>query len=103
MSEVEVKLNGKTEVLRCSLSAAKKVNGAGGFAQVLGKLAGFDMDYYVLVVAAGLGKKPAEVEDAVYQAGLPNLTELLSQFVQLLANGGRPIAESLGAPAEGEG
>ncbi|MDB5724631.1 MAG: hypothetical protein JWQ16_1385 [Novosphingobium sp.] len=91
MSEVEIELNGKAETLRCSLGAAKKVNNAGGFAQVLMKLSGFDMDYYVLVVSAGLGKKPSEVEEAVYKAGLPNLTEKLSEFVQLLANGGKAI------------
>jgi hypothetical protein len=92
IGEIEIQLNGKTETLRPSLEAAKKVNtGGGGFMNVLQKLAVMDQDYYSLVVAAGLGKRPAEV-DAVWRTGLPNLTESLALFVQSLANGGRPIA-----------
>jgi hypothetical protein len=92
LGEVDIDLNGRSETLRSSLGAAKKVNGAGGYAQVLQKLAAFDLDYYVLVVSAGLGKKPSDVEDAVYRTGLPNLTEQLSTYVQYLANGGKPLS-----------
>lgn len=74
-----------------TLRAARSVNALGGFAEVLRKLAGFDFDAFVAVVAAGTGKKASEVEDAVYEAGLPNLVESLSAFVESLANGGKPI------------
>lgn len=53
-----------------------------------------DHEFYVLVVSAGLDKRPIDVEKGVYEAGLPNLTEPLSDFVQRLANGGRPLAPS---------
>lgn len=74
-----------------TLRAARSVNALGGFAEVLRRLAGFDFDAFVAVVAAGAGKKASEVEDAVYEAGLPSLVEPLSQFVESLANGGKPI------------
>jgi hypothetical protein len=91
MSEVEITLNGKAETLRCTLRAAKRVNAGGGFVEILRKLAVFDQDAYFGVVAAGLDKKVAEVEDAVFATGLPDLTEPLSTYVNLLANGGKPM------------
>ncbi|MGM4891269.1 hypothetical protein [Tardiphaga sp. 839_C3_N1_4] len=102
MSDVEIELNGKFETLRCTLKAGKLVNSGGGFGEVLRKLAVFDMDAYVHVVAAGLGRKPADVEEAVYKTGLVDLTEKLSEFVMLLANGGRPLAAGSGDGAAGE-
>ena len=102
MSEVEVTLNGKSQTLRCTLRAAKAVNAGGGFMAVLSKLAAMDQDFYCLVAAAGLGKKPSEVEADVYRTGLPQLTEPLSSFVMLLANGGRPIVASEANDGEGE-
>lgn len=93
MSDVEIELNGKPETLRCTLKAAKLVNAGGGYSEVLRKLAVFDLDAYVHVISAGLNKKPAEVEDAVYRTGLPGLTESLSEYTMLLANGGRPLVE----------
>lgn len=91
MSEVEITLNGRTETLRCTLRAAKRVNSGGGFAETLRKLAVFDMDAYVAVIAAGLDKAPATIEDAVFSTGMPDLNEPLSNYVTLLANGGKPL------------
>jgi hypothetical protein len=100
MSEVEITLNGKTETLRCTLRAAKRVNLLGGFAEVLRKLAVFDFDAYVGVVASGLNKAPDAIEDAVYQTGTVALLEPLSNYVKLLANGGRELATQETAPGE---
>lgn len=91
MSKVEITLNGKAETLRCTLRAAKRVNSGGGFTEVLRKLSIFDQDTYFGVVAAGLDKKVTDVEDAVFATGLMNLSEPLSNFVTMLANGGNPI------------
>jgi hypothetical protein len=91
MTDITIELAGKTETLRCSLAAAKAVNAHGGFMNVLGRLGAMDQDFYVLVVSAGLDKKFVEVEKAVYDAGLPNLTEPLCDFVQRLTNGGKPL------------
>ncbi|MDB5617469.1 MAG: hypothetical protein JWQ24_1707 [Tardiphaga sp.] len=89
---IEIELNGKQKTLVPSLKAAKVVNGQRGFQTVLSRLSLMDFDAYVEVVAAGLGSRPAEVEDAVWKTGLPNLTEPLSQDVLLLANAGRPLS-----------
>lgn len=101
MSEVEISLKGRPEILRCTLKAAKSVNAvAGGFQGALARLAAMDQEAYFLIVAAGLGKRPSDVEQAVYESGLPNLTEPLSSFVLLLANGGKPLSSE---EPEGEG
>ena len=102
MSEVEITLKSKPETLRCTLKAAKSVNGiAGGFQGALARLATMDQDAYFLIVAAGLGKRPVDVEQAVYETGLTTLTEALSNYVLLLANGGKPLAAAEDA-GEGE-
>lgn len=92
IGEVDIELNGKSETLKSTLKAAKAVNAHGGFMNVLARLAAMDQDFYVLVVSAGLGKKPGEVEEAVFKTGLPQLTEGLSDFVLLLTNGGKPLS-----------
>lgn len=96
---VEITLDGKEETLRSSLKAAKAVNAHGGFMNVLGRLGAMDQDFYVLVVSAGLDKKPSAIEAAVYNTGLTNLTQELSDYVLLLSNGGKPLS---GAVASGE-
>lgn len=102
VGEVEIKLDGKTETLRPSLGAAKRVNAAGGFSQVMNKLMAYDFDYFVTVISAGLGKKPSQVEEAIYSTGLPNLVADCVTFVGYLANGGRPAEESPEAKDTGE-
>lgn len=102
MSEVEVTLNGKAETLRCTLRAAKRVNSAGGMSEVVRKLQAFDMDAYVLVIAAALDKRPMDVEEAIYSTGLINLAEPVSTYVMLLANGGRPLAAQESDAPSGE-
>lgn len=96
VGEVEILLNGKTETLRSSLDAGKRVNalGAGGYVHVNNRLQAFDHDYFVMVVAAGLGKKPSDVESDVFWNGLPPLQLDLIKFVNYLANGGKPFTQS---------
>ena len=91
VGEVEIKLNGKVETLRPSLGAAKRVNAMGGFAHVVNRIQAADLDFYIMVVAAGLNKKNAEVEEAVYKTGLPALGADVVGFVNILANGGKPF------------
>ncbi len=105
VGEIEITLNGKVETLRPSLGAAKRVNSTGGFAHVVNRIQAADLDFYILVVAAGLGKKNAEVEDAVYRTGLPALGADVVKFVNILANGGKPFESEAVAGDEtaGEG
>lgn len=92
--DVSITLDGKVETLRCTLRAARIVNSLGGFAEAFKLLSAFDMNAYVTIVAAGLNRKPAEIEDAVYKTGLVEITGPLAEFVSLLTNGGRPVAPS---------
>ena len=101
MSEFEITLAGRSETLRCTLKAARRVNQIGSFVDVARRLSSFDLDAYVAVVAAGLDRKPSEVEEAVYSTGMVKLNEPVSSFVTALANGGKPIDEA--AKDEGTG
>jgi hypothetical protein len=102
--EVEVTLaGGKTIVLRSTLRAAKTVDAKlGGFQETFRRLAGFHFDSYCIIVGAGIGKSPAEVEEAVFQTGLGNLIGPLTDYVTLLMNGGRPVGKEAG-DEKGEG
>jgi hypothetical protein len=61
---------------------------------VANKVTIFDLDVCAAVVAAGLNKRPNEVEDAVWRAGVTNLAAPLNTFVTYLANGGKPAASA---------
>lgn len=89
--DVEIKLDGKAEKLRCTLKAAKRVNSAGGFSHVVNRLQSADLEYFIRVTAAGLDRTEDKVADAVYKTGIPALAGDLSRYVNLLANGGRPF------------
>jgi hypothetical protein len=103
IGEVDVLLDGKEVTLKCSLAAAKRVNGiSGGYINVLRQLAAMDHDIYVAVVSAGLDKKPSDVDGAVWRTGLPKLTERLAEFVGYLINGGKSDAPDVGDGKSGE-
>jgi hypothetical protein len=93
--EVEIELGAPNErkpfTLRCTPRAFKAVNGLGGFAVVFQRLAGFDAEAYSAVIAAGLNKRPNDVDELVFKTGMPDLTGPLSEFVSQLMNGGRPV------------
>ena len=91
MSDVEITLDGKTETLRPSLKAAKRLSAAGGFQNVVNRLQSGDIEYYFLVVAAALDKRNTEIEERVFRTGLPALDGGLVKFCNLCANGGKPF------------
>jgi hypothetical protein len=89
--------------LRTSLGAARKVNSYfGSFLDALRKIATLDLDAFCVVIAAGTGKKVVEVEEQVYQHGLPDLVEPCSKFVTALANGGQNVTGGDGSAKPGE-
>lgn len=93
--EIEVTLGGKVEKLRPTFRAAKAVNalgGADGFSGVFRRIIALDLEMLSAVIAAGLNKKPDDVAEDVFKAGVAKLTQPASEFVSLLANGGRPPA-----------
>jgi hypothetical protein len=101
IGEVEIELDGEKKVLRPSLGAAKRVNAAGGFSNVINKLLAYDFDYFVTVISAGLSKKPSEVEEAIYKTGLPKLVNDTTLYVTYLANGGKPAPTEADKSGEG--
>lgn len=88
--EVRISLDGKDLVLRSSLRAARAVSAdQDGFVGALQRLARFDFDAFVSIIAVGIGKDASDIEDAVYEAGLETLVDPVSKYVGYLMRGGR--------------
>lgn len=102
MGEVEIELNGKTETLKSSLRAGLAVADMGGAGPVWQRLANMELRTYIALVAVGLNRTPASVEESVYKTGMSKLSEPLSLWVGYVSNGGRP-AEPAKDDAPGEG
>jgi hypothetical protein len=94
MPGIEITLGDRTETLRPTAKAARLVNSLGGFGEAMRRLASFDLDAAILITAAGLDRKPKDIEDAVFDAGLMNLVGPLSEFIGLLVNGGRSVDDA---------
>jgi len=91
--EVRITLAGKDLVLRSSLRAARAVSaGQDGFVGALQRVARYDFDAFASIIAVGIGKEASEVEDAVYETGLPSLIDPVSKYVGYLMRGGREAA-----------
>lgn len=91
-------------VLRCTLAASKTCDVYfGNFVNANERLTRLEFDAHVKIVAMGLGKEPAEVEESVFAAGVLTLQAPLREYLDLLANGGRkyvaPVANTGGADA----
>ena len=90
---LSVNLDGTPSDLRCSLYAAKQINAMfGDYQGALDRLRALDLNAYIAIVAAGLGKDARDVEDKVYTTGMSDLILPLMKFVNMLGNGGRPPA-----------
>jgi hypothetical protein len=99
--DVDIELDGETVTLRPSLRAAQAISRQnGGIRGALRGVTDLDFDIITSIIAVGLGRKPAEVEDAVYRTGLPELVEGVTTFVAVIANGGKPAkgGEAKGNP-----
>jgi len=88
-----------------TLGAATTINRAfGNYMDALRYVQAYDHSAYVVIVAAGLEKKPADVEQQVFAAGLVNLTDPVTLFIQSLLRGGKdprqdePKGETSGKP-----
>ena len=102
--DVSITLDGQPVTLRCTLRAATEVTATfGSYTEVYRRLASLDHRANVLVVAAGLGKDPKDVEGQVYRTGLHGLVKPLTEYITLLSNGGRPPRQDEGNEASGEG
>ena len=105
---VSIELDGETVVLRPSLRAAQTISRqAGGIIGAVQALRTLDLDALTGIIAAGLGKEPKDISEAVWRTGAADLTPPATQFVMMLANGGRPADGSAGGeggadPQKGE-
>lgn len=89
--EFPVKMQTGTITLRCSIKAMRAVNAVfGNFYSAQDRIKSSDFAAYCVVVAAGLDKEPREVEADVYGTGMIDLNKPLCEFLDMLANGGRP-------------
>lgn len=95
--EVEISLG----TLRCTLRASKEVCAYfGNFVAANERVAMVEQEAMTRVIAAGLGQKPADIEEQVYAAGLLNLAAPVKKWLDLLANGGREYVPQTATPDE---
>ena len=102
--DVKITLGGEELSLKCTLKAAMTVDDAlGGYQEALRLVSAFKLAAFVVTVAAGLGRTPHDVKEAVYREGMPNLINPVSEYLMLLANGGRKPEKVAEAAKTGEG
>lgn len=102
--DVELTLDAKPVVLKSTLGAAIEIDERlGGFAEAFRQLAGFKLGAFTIIVAAGMGRRPNEVKEAVYRSGMADLIAPLTEYLTLLSNGGRapPAVEEAARTGEG--
>lgn len=99
--DVQITLGDQTRTLRPTLRAARAISQQfGGFRQAFESVAKFDLDVFIGVITVGLGVSGSdakEIPDLVWEAGMPDLTEPVSRYLSILANGGRPVDEDGGS------
>jgi len=100
--DVQIVLDGETVTLRPSLKAALTISReAGGIMGAFRGLSDLNLDTVTGIIAVGLGKKPAEIEEAVWRTGIASLVPGCTKFVSIIANGGRPADEGDGGSEKG--
>jgi hypothetical protein len=100
--DVQIVLDGETVTLRPSLKAALTISReAGGIMGAFRGLSDLNLDTVIGIIAVGLGKKPADIEEAVWRTGVGSLVPGVTQFVSIIANGGKPVDGSDGGSEKG--
>jgi hypothetical protein len=108
--EIDVPFADEKIRLTANLFAAKGISRHfGGFQQAMNKVGAGDLEAFIAVVRYGLGiRSDAEaklIEERVFRAGVLRLTAPLTEYVLILANGGKPISDrppSAAEPAPGK-
>jgi hypothetical protein len=95
-------LAGERRVLRPTLRAVTHISSVcGGLKKALTAIGEFDLTAMTAVIRAGLNltdQESKKVPELIYETGILELTGPLSDFIVVLANGGKPI---VGAPING--
>lgn len=101
--DIEIRLGDEVETLRCALGPAKEINARfGSFMDATRRVAVFDLDAYIFIVAKGVGKTTTEVGEIVFRAGIKSLVKPINDYVLSLSRGGNPETKD-SETATGEG
>ena len=86
--------NESTATLKPSLAACQGICRLhGNLAQTVGKVLNGDIDTIVSVISLGVGKHAKEIPQLVYETGVYALAADVIRFINIVSNGGRPLAE----------
>lgn len=89
---VEIILDGEPLILRPSLKAALVLsNGQGGIPVMVQRCINLEMDAITSIISHGLGVWSKDIPEKVYNTGLFTLSGKCIHFLNILANGGRPL------------
>lgn len=96
---VDIMLDGEAVTLRPTLRAAQTISkSAGGIVSAVQAVGRFDFDTIVSVIALGLNKTTPrdqqDIAEKVYATGLNELVEPVTNYLAILANGGRPVVKA---------
>lgn len=102
--EIVIPMDGGTAVLTANLYAATRISRQfGGFQEALNRIGKGDLEAMTAVVRHGLGlKTDAEargLDERVFASGVLRLTAPLTEYLLVLANGGRSVGGEAEPPA----
>lgn len=109
---VRITIDGEAMELVPSYAAMAAINGrGGGLRGVLDRITNLDADTIISVILVGLGygpggrRPPADMNERIWRTGLllstGGLANAAFDYVNILANGGRPFDEESAASKEG--
>lgn len=91
---IEIELDGEVITLKPSLKAALTLSNApGGIPAMVQRCINLEMDALVNVIACGLGMMSKDLPERVYNTGLFMVSGRCIRFLNVLANGGRPLRD----------
>jgi len=89
--------------LRCTLRAWESINTHfGSYGEAYRRVAQLDAAAIVRIVTEGTGKKFDDVKPEVFRAGLNGFVKPLTDYLELLSNGGKKAGD-VEADSKGEG
>ena len=93
--DVEVKIGNKKVVLKPTLKAAIHLSTRpGGLADIVQRCAALDFEAICDVIIVGGGLEVTETtKENIFRAGIMKMSIPCIEYINLLANGGRPISD----------
>lgn len=99
---VALELDGKAFELRPSVGACmaiSKMGGGSGMHGMVARCGALDFDSIKAVIVAGLSLNPNQarsIDEAIFRTGLMDLAGPCIDFINVVANGGRPVEDEEG-------